>query len=674
MRRLWLFFVFVAFFWGCADIPDELREEAKGNGVSSSSSTFGSSSSVKSSSSGLSLLSSSSLSSGTVLCFLYSGVCLSITAGECSAISGQVVQSCPLSSSSISSSSSGGSSSSALSLSSSSLFSSSSGYSSSFSSSSSSLGTVLCLYSGVCLSIGAGDCTIMGGQQVLSCPLSSSSFSSSSLSLLSSSSSRSSSSSLFSSSSISSSSSSSMSSSSLSLSSSSSIVSVCNGAQYNTLEQGCCVSTLFSLANQRCQSNVIETKCGTNGWYDATNANLRCQSNVVEAKCGTSWYNASDTYLRCQNNVVETKCGTSSWYDATNTDLRCQSNVIETKCGASWYNATNANLRCQSDVVETKCGTSSWYDATNTNLRCQNSVIETKCGTSWYNDTDASLRCNVNVVENKCGIDWYNASTQFCYGTTVYSKCGTATYDPETQRCQSSVVENPCGTSWYNATTQFCYNGAVYSLCGGTATYNPTTQFCDSRDSKAYKRVTIGTQTWMAENLNYSASGSKCYDNSTANCTKYGRLYDWATAMGISSSYNSSSYNPSASTKYRGVCPSGWHLPSNAEWDKLVRYVDGSTGTSSPYDSPTAGRYLKAKSGWNSNGNGEDTYGFSALPGGYGYSDGYFSNVGNYGYWWSSSESSSGNAYSRYMYYNYEDVFCRSYVKDYLFSVRCLQD
>ncbi|MDR0515566.1 MAG: hypothetical protein LBH25_00805 [Fibromonadaceae bacterium] len=114
----------------------------------------------------------------------------------------------------------------------------------------------------------------------------------------------------------------------------------------------------------------------------------------------------------------------------------------------------------------------------------------------------------------------------------------------------------------------------------------------DSRDGKTYKAVKIGTQTWAAENLNYNASGSYCYENDPANCGKYGRLYDWNTAM--------------------KACPSGWHLPSGTEWDKLYRYADGTSGVESPYESETAGKYLKAKSGWNDyegkSGNGTDGF------------------------------------------------------------------
>jgi uncharacterized protein (TIGR02145 family) len=196
-------------------------------------------------------------------------------------------------------------------------------------------------------------------------------------------------------------------------------------------------------------------------------------------------------------------------------------------------------------------------------------------------------------------------------------------------------------------------------------------------DIANYRTVVIGNQTWMAENLNYAVDGSKCYDNKSANCDKYGRLYDWATAMALPSDCNSTTCVSQIGAKHKGICPDGWHIPSNADWDRLVRYVDGSSGTSSPYYSPTAGRYLKAASGWNEGGNGTDSYGFAALPGGAGDSGGNFGNVGYYGYWWSASEYSSLSAYYRGMFYGYEDVYHNvSYDENesFLCSVRCLQD
>lgn len=111
--------------------------------------------------------------------------------------------------------------------------------------------------------------------------------------------------------------------------------------------------------------------------------------------------------------------------------------------------------------------------------------------------------------------------------------------------------------------------------------------FTDSRDGKKYCTVTIGYQTWMAENLNYQVEGSYCYDDDPANCSEYGRLYE---------------YDASAN-----ACPSGWHLPSKEDFETLVALVGGRD---------TAGVILKSTSGWvyeKRDANGVDMFGFSVL-------------------------------------------------------------
>jgi uncharacterized protein (TIGR02145 family) len=199
-------------------------------------------------------------------------------------------------------------------------------------------------------------------------------------------------------------------------------------------------------------------------------------------------------------------------------------------------------------------------------------------------------------------------------------------------------------------------------------------------EKETYNTVVIGTQTWMARNLNYAATGSKCYgegvegvsaDSVAKNCATYGRLYDWATAMGIEAKYNSEKWDGS-DVKHKGICPSGWHIPGNDDWNVLMKTVNPSCSDNS--SCKDAGTKLKATSGWNSNGKGTDDFGFSALPGGYGNSDGSFSSVGNYGRWWSASEYYSGDAYGRGMDYDIEGVTYYYDFKSYLCSVRCLQD
>jgi uncharacterized protein (TIGR02145 family) len=182
-------------------------------------------------------------------------------------------------------------------------------------------------------------------------------------------------------------------------------------------------------------------------------------------------------------------------------------------------------------------------------------------------------------------------------------------------------------------------------------------------EGQTYKTVEIGTQIWMARNLNYNAEGSKCYDDDPANCTTYGRLYDWATAMALPSNCNSNSCSSQINAKHKGVCPTGWHIPSDAEWTTLTNFVGD-----------FAGIKLKSTSGWNEGVNGMDDYGFAALPVGFVGFNGNFVNVGISSYWWSATEYSAANAYSPFMAYNYANVSRFNYVKTGLFSVRCVKD
>jgi len=170
--------------------------------------------------------------------------------------------------------------------------------------------------------------------------------------------------------------------------------------------------------------------------------------------------------------------------------------------------------------------------------------------------------------------------------------------------------------------------------------------FTDSRDGQKYRTVKIGGKTWMAQNLNYQPQTGNywCYGDDNSNDSKYGRLYDWDTA--------------------KSVCPAGWHLPSREEWNDLVTAAGGGV----------AGKALKSVAGWEDHGNGTDSLGFSALPGGYrNYRDGSFRSVGSYGYWWIATDG-VGESYGRFMGSGYSGVGESTYVKREGFSVRCVQD
>jgi uncharacterized protein (TIGR02145 family) len=155
----------------------------------------------------------------------------------------------------------------------------------------------------------------------------------------------------------------------------------------------------------------------------------------------------------------------------------------------------------------------------------------------------------------------------------------------------------------------------------------------------------------MADNLNIpynDGTDSWCDESDASYCATYGRLYNWAAA--------------------NSVCPSGWKLPSNDDWDALYLYVDADYGKDNRY-SERVGFHLKA-----SEANGEDTYGFSALPGGH--YDGGFNSVGIGGDWWSSTESEhyEGSAYGRGMRYDIGDAGWSYNDKSIGFSVRCIKD
>ena len=181
----------------------------------------------------------------------------------------------------------------------------------------------------------------------------------------------------------------------------------------------------------------------------------------------------------------------------------------------------------------------------------------------------------------------------------------------------------------------------------------------------------------MAQNLNYKTENSYCYDDSPSNCSKYGRLYTWAAAMDSAGLWSTNGKGCGVGSRcsptypVRGVCPEGWHLPKQSEWNTLASVVGASS---------FVGKKLKSTSGWfDYNGkseNGTDDYSFSALPAGYrgssaSYDEGHFSNF------WSATESSSfGDRDAEFMFLGYADnnMGSLSDSKGYGFSVRCVKD
>ena len=200
----------------------------------------------------------------------------------------------------------------------------------------------------------------------------------------------------------------------------------------------------------------------------------------------------------------------------------------------------------------------------------------------------------------------------------------------------------------------------------------------DSRDGQSYKTVSIGTQTWMAQNLNYETANSFCYSDTPSNCTKYGRLYTWGAAMDSAGTWSSNGkgcgFNKTCSPTYpvRGICPTGWHLPTKSEFEALFTAVG---------DSSIAGTKLKSTSGWytrndGTSGNGTDDYSFSALSAGGWYDDEYYALEGYCASFWSSTEG--GNSYVYDMILEYRsgnaNLNLNDNYKGHGFSIRCVKD
>ena len=215
-------------------------------------------------------------------------------------------------------------------------------------------------------------------------------------------------------------------------------------------------------------------------------------------------------------------------------------------------------------------------------------------------------------------------------------------------------------------------------------TTQPEGRFTDYRDGNQYKTIIIGNQVWMAENLRYlpevvapqtgsaglpfyyvqTYSGTNAADaKATTNYKIYGVLYNWHAAM---QGATGSTSNPSG---VNGICPCGWHLPSDAEWDELIDFLGGKF---------MAGSRLKAIKYWRyPNTGATNESGFSALPGGYrgayNVNPGFYG-LGVYGYWWSATDNDNNTAQCRSLFYYSYEVAQSSKNKGEGYSVRCVRD
>ena len=323
----------------------------------------------------------------------------------------------------------------------------------------------------------------------------------------------------------------------------------------------------------------------------------------------------------------------------------------------------------------------------------RNGIVKFACGTA---DT-------VTLYKALCGSESYDPAKRFCFADSAYDLCGSKSYDPAKEFCASDSAYALCGGKNYNPLEKFCFADSIYDLADSSLVSAAVSASCpalrfvttkylnqemltnhsyefllDERDCQVYRTITIGSQTWMAQNLNYASvngnmdykKGSFCYDDVEENCDTYGKIYSWTASADMPSTYSTSKFvsEKRNEEKYQGACPAGYHIPQYEEVVTLLTYAGSSDNA----------RKLSSVFLW-SDCTITDAYGLSLLPGGWLTDYGSYKNgkIGN-GFWlaldvkytsaytWGVPEASKD-------YPSYLASFNINY-QNYKFSIRCIKD
>ncbi len=478
----------------------------------------------------------------------------------------------------------------------------------------------------------------------------------------------------------------------------------CTALRQDTVGKGS--DNVWYICDARSWRNATTYEKDTFGWADSTDGAIRKgnvtdsiyvfdktawrATNDVEAKLGgcvsaiaDSVGKVGSTYYICKSNkwvdASAIEYDTYGWDAGKDGEVRAgQINktiyyIYETSKNA-WRNATTL----EKDTYDHK-NNKDWANGVDGEIK-KGSVTDTIYvfdETTWRvaDDIEKVLGgCAAAIQDSvgKVGDTYYICSPRKWIIATILQ------YDTYKHECSEfgQIVHGNVNTDY----AYFCYGVEWKRFYGNeNVSYG---KLVDDRDGQIYRTVKIGDQTWMAENLNYADSSttpilkgrSWCFDNNPENCAVTGRLYTWAAAIDSIALYDNANGLDcgldkicTLPTNVQGICPSGWHLPTNTEWRLLIPATENAM---------TAGKILKSQTGWYNDGNGSDIYGFSALPGGSRSHNGSFCDDGYYAYFWSATQSTLG-------YYAYQTYLCHissggdlisNYGKNYSLSVRCIKD
>jgi uncharacterized protein (TIGR02145 family) len=298
-------------------------------------------------------------------------------------------------------------------------------------------------------------------------------------------------------------------------------------------------------------------------------------------------------------------------------------------------------------------------------------------GTATAGDGLASVPFTASPTNGGSAITSYTVTSDPGNFTGTLTQAGSGTITV------SGLTNGTAYTFIVTATNAIGTGAASAASNAVTPTFVCGNSITDIRDSKVYTTVQIGTQCWMAQNLDVgtriAGAGNQnntgtiekyCYNDLDANCTTYGGLYQWAEMVQyLNGATNTTSWNPVPTGNVQGICPAGWHLPTDAEGTTLTSYLGGDIIAGGKMKETGTAHWITP------NGEATNTSGFTGLPGGYRAANGSYDIVGFYGLFWSSSEYSTTFPWYRNLgYYNAKVWHDHNYTKNYGFSVRCVKD
>jgi uncharacterized protein (TIGR02145 family) len=475
-------------------------------------------------------------------------------------------------------------------------------------------------------------------------------------------------------------------------------VPTCTDGDGDGVETGCwvlnnhdfypdCYSNIVD-CNGTCDGYEVENGCGECGgdqwalWYADIDGDGLGDPNTEISSCdyieGYVIWNNSDPDDNCFSNVFDA-CGVCGGDNSTCTDCAgvASGEAVEDCAGV-----------CGGTSVIDECGVCGGDNSTCADCcgvpNGDGTTCDGVCGAC--NDDTSCYGCTYAAATN------YDSTATIDNGSCVYAVCditsdNQAVYDGAYAAGVASVV---CPDGGSSCPGDLDNDGAVattdllifLSAYGGTCEVDEDLGFsvCGddiNHEGYDYSTVLIGDQCWFAENSRYLPEVSPSSASSETSPLYYVYGYEGTDVAAAMSTSNYETYGvlynwPAVMTE--GICPSGWHIPSDGEWQtmEISLGMSESEAADTGWRGTDEGYQMKSTSGWNSGGNSSNSSGFTGLPGGSRYSGGFNSN-GNLGYWWSASESGSVS-WNRLLIDSGGDVNRDTNSRGSGFSARCVRD